>query len=146
MGPGHRRWRARRRGPGPAAVPRDRADRHHRRRAGRPAPDRDLAVAEGPAVRRGHRAARRQLAAGAGRAGRSGHVARLRRAHAVGPLTRRPGPGADRPAGEPDADDPVTPPTIADILPLSPLQEGLFFHARYDDAATDVYTVQLVLE
>lgn len=36
--------------------------------------------------------------------------------------------------------------TLADILPLSPLQEGLFFHARYDDAGTDVYTVQLVLE
>ncbi|HEY2416728.1 MAG TPA: condensation domain-containing protein, partial [Steroidobacteraceae bacterium] len=36
-------------------------------------------------------------------------------------------------------------PQIADILPLSPLQEGLFFHALYDVGAPDVYIVQLVL-
>ena len=36
-------------------------------------------------------------------------------------------------------------PQIEDILPLSPLQEGLLFHARYDAQAVDVYTVQLVL-
>ncbi|KPI18992.1 amino acid adenylation domain protein [Actinobacteria bacterium OK074] len=36
---------------------------------------------------------------------------------------------------------------IADILPLSPLQEGLLFHAVYDDERTpDVYAAQLVLE
>ena len=35
---------------------------------------------------------------------------------------------------------------IEDILPLSPLQEGLLFHALYDAGAADVYTVQLVLE
>ena len=36
---------------------------------------------------------------------------------------------------------------IEDILPLSPLQEGLLFHALYDDdaQAADVYTVQLEL-
>ncbi len=34
---------------------------------------------------------------------------------------------------------------IEDILPLSPLQEGLLFHALYDEQAPDVYTVQLVL-
>ena len=34
---------------------------------------------------------------------------------------------------------------IEDILPLSPLQEGLLFHALYDAQAPDVYTVQLVL-
>ncbi|HEY1245901.1 MAG TPA: amino acid adenylation domain-containing protein, partial [Hyphomicrobiaceae bacterium] len=34
---------------------------------------------------------------------------------------------------------------IEDILPLSPLQEGLLFHALYDGAGPDVYTVQLVL-
>ena len=37
-------------------------------------------------------------------------------------------------------------PQIEDILPLSPLQEGLLFHALYDAQAPDVYTVQLVLE
>ncbi len=31
---------------------------------------------------------------------------------------------------------------IADVWPLSPLQEGLFFHATYDTAALDVYTGQ----
>src|SRR5882757_10038129 len=34
---------------------------------------------------------------------------------------------------------------VEEILPLSPLQEGLLFHALYDVAARDVYTVQLVL-
>ncbi|MFC0040245.1 amino acid adenylation domain-containing protein [Actinomadura rayongensis] len=33
---------------------------------------------------------------------------------------------------------------LEDIWPLSPLQQGLFFHARYDDG--DSYTAQLVLE
>ena len=36
-------------------------------------------------------------------------------------------------------------PQIEDILPLSPLQEGLLFHALYDAQAPDVYTVQLAL-
>ncbi|HEY1243817.1 MAG TPA: condensation domain-containing protein, partial [Hyphomicrobiaceae bacterium] len=36
-------------------------------------------------------------------------------------------------------------PQIEDILPLSPLQEGLLFHALYDAQAPDVYTVQLEL-
>ncbi len=35
---------------------------------------------------------------------------------------------------------------IEEILPLSPLQEGLLFHALYDAAGPDVYTVQLELE
>ncbi|QNP68637.1 amino acid adenylation domain-containing protein [Streptomyces roseirectus] len=36
---------------------------------------------------------------------------------------------------------------ISDVLPLSPLQEGLLFHAQYDDeGAPDVYAAQLVLE
>ncbi|MDF3146810.1 amino acid adenylation domain-containing protein, partial [Streptomyces sp. T21Q-yed] len=36
---------------------------------------------------------------------------------------------------------------IADILPLSPLQEGLLFHALYDDEhAPDVYAAQQILE
>ncbi|MFC5181381.1 non-ribosomal peptide synthetase [Actinomadura harenae] len=35
---------------------------------------------------------------------------------------------------------------LEDILPLSPLQQGFFFHAVFDDAAADVYTAQLVLD
>ncbi|MFD4948619.1 amino acid adenylation domain-containing protein, partial [Streptomyces sp. NPDC058409] len=34
---------------------------------------------------------------------------------------------------------------IEDILPLSPLQEGLLFHAQFDDEAADTYVVQLVV-
>src|SRR3984957_18371060 len=34
---------------------------------------------------------------------------------------------------------------IEDILPLSPLQEGLLFHALYDAQGPDLYTIQLVL-
>ncbi|HSB25045.1 MAG TPA: condensation domain-containing protein, partial [Burkholderiaceae bacterium] len=37
-------------------------------------------------------------------------------------------------------------PRLEDVLPLSPLQEGLLFHALYDAHAPDVYTVQLELE
>ncbi|HEX4714677.1 MAG TPA: amino acid adenylation domain-containing protein, partial [Ktedonobacteraceae bacterium] len=32
---------------------------------------------------------------------------------------------------------------VDDILPLAPLQEGLLFHALYDESAQDLYTVQL---
>ncbi|MEU7717503.1 amino acid adenylation domain-containing protein [Streptomyces tibetensis] len=35
---------------------------------------------------------------------------------------------------------------LADILPLTPLQEGLLFHALYDDRGADVYNVQLAVE
>ncbi|OLR93667.1 non-ribosomal peptide synthetase [Actinokineospora bangkokensis] len=31
---------------------------------------------------------------------------------------------------------------LRDVLPLAPLQRGLLFHARFDDAEADVYTVQ----
>lgn len=34
---------------------------------------------------------------------------------------------------------------LEDILPLTPLQEGLLFHALYDERQLDVYTVQFVL-
>ncbi|MEU1518477.1 amino acid adenylation domain-containing protein [Streptomyces sp. NPDC005811] len=34
---------------------------------------------------------------------------------------------------------------LADVLPVSPLQEGLLFHALYDEETTDVYHVQLAL-
>ncbi|HZC77986.1 MAG TPA: condensation domain-containing protein, partial [Ktedonobacterales bacterium] len=36
-------------------------------------------------------------------------------------------------------------PEIEDILPLSPLQEGLLFHSLYERQGQDVYTVQLEL-
>ncbi|MGW2256238.1 condensation domain-containing protein, partial [Kitasatospora sp. NPDC001660] len=35
---------------------------------------------------------------------------------------------------------------LADLLPLSPLQQGLHFHATYDTEGQDVYTVQLALD
>ncbi|MFP1624592.1 amino acid adenylation domain-containing protein [Streptomyces sp. 5K101] len=36
----------------------------------------------------------------------------------------------------------VSPAPVADIWPLSPLQEGIYFHASYDTTALDVYTAQ----
>ncbi|WP_432076171.1 amino acid adenylation domain-containing protein [Streptomyces wuyuanensis] len=36
----------------------------------------------------------------------------------------------------------VSPAPVADIWPLSPLQEGIYFHASYDASALDVYTAQ----
>ncbi|WP_256725680.1 non-ribosomal peptide synthetase [Streptomyces sp. IMTB 2501] len=35
---------------------------------------------------------------------------------------------------------------LTDVLPLTPLQEGLLFHACYDTQGVDVYNVQLVFE
>ncbi|MGW9597674.1 condensation domain-containing protein, partial [Streptomyces chartreusis] len=35
---------------------------------------------------------------------------------------------------------------LTDVLPLTPLQQGLLFHADYDRDATDVYTLQIVAE
>ncbi|WP_069758816.1 non-ribosomal peptide synthetase [Streptomyces sp. LUP47B] len=42
----------------------------------------------------------------------------------------------------------MTQPALADVLPLTPLQEGLLFHAVYEHErdAADVYLVQLVLD
>ncbi|MEV7168496.1 amino acid adenylation domain-containing protein [Streptomyces sp. NPDC093224] len=36
--------------------------------------------------------------------------------------------------------------SVAEVLPLSPLQEGLYFHAQYDDRALDVYLMQNFVE
>ncbi|MEU5002656.1 amino acid adenylation domain-containing protein, partial [Streptomyces sp. NPDC021622] len=36
-----------------------------------------------------------------------------------------------------------TPGGVADVWPLSPVQEGMVFHAQYDEQAVDVYTSQL---
>ncbi|MFD7032575.1 amino acid adenylation domain-containing protein [Streptomyces sp. NPDC059917] len=37
-------------------------------------------------------------------------------------------------------------PSVEEVLPLAPLQEGLYFHARYDDRALDVYLMQNFVE
>jgi amino acid adenylation domain-containing protein/non-ribosomal peptide synthase protein (TIGR01720 family) len=37
-------------------------------------------------------------------------------------------------------------PGLTEVLPLSPLQEGLLFHASFSEAAGDIYTVQTVVE
>ena len=37
-------------------------------------------------------------------------------------------------------------PSLEDILPLSPLQEGLLFHALYDRSTSDAYIVQIEME
>ncbi|MGW2332242.1 amino acid adenylation domain-containing protein, partial [Streptomyces sp. NPDC001700] len=69
---------------------------------------------------------------------------------------------AEQPAGQP-AESPAFPdaldltqaelaqarasvPGAADVLPLSPLQEGLFFHHQFDTSGPDFYNAQLVLE
>ena len=35
---------------------------------------------------------------------------------------------------------------VEDVLPLSPLQQGLLFHALFDEGAADVYTMQSLVE
>lgn len=40
----------------------------------------------------------------------------------------------------------MTKPDIEEVLPLTPLQEGLLFHASLDDAEPDLYTMRLVLD
>ncbi|MQT03311.1 condensation domain-containing protein, partial [Streptomyces jumonjinensis] len=35
---------------------------------------------------------------------------------------------------------------VEDVWPLSPLQEGMLFHAGFDDRGPDVYTVQSALD
>ncbi|MFF4454054.1 amino acid adenylation domain-containing protein [Streptomyces goshikiensis] len=37
-------------------------------------------------------------------------------------------------------------PSLEEVLPLAPLQEGLYFHAVYDDRALDVYLMQNFVE
>jgi aspartate racemase len=37
-------------------------------------------------------------------------------------------------------------PDAVDVLPVTPLQEGLLFHAHFDENVLDVYSVQLVLD
>ncbi|MES4905780.1 MULTISPECIES: amino acid adenylation domain-containing protein [unclassified Streptomyces] len=91
--------------------------------------------------------------------GESGEIARLwfaalRALVAYGTSAQAPGPVATRSvedAGERDEAElsrlgarigmPVT-----QLLPLTPTQEGLLFHARYDSGDLDVYNVQITLE
>ncbi|MEU6990938.1 amino acid adenylation domain-containing protein [Streptomyces sp. NPDC046465] len=40
----------------------------------------------------------------------------------------------------------MTPSGLEDILPLSPMQEGLLFHSRYEQDGADVYAVQHVFD
>ncbi|WP_229898781.1 non-ribosomal peptide synthetase [Streptomyces hiroshimensis] len=35
---------------------------------------------------------------------------------------------------------------VTDVLPMTPMQEGLLFHARYDSRDLDVYTAQIAIE
>ncbi|MEV0186841.1 condensation domain-containing protein, partial [Streptomyces sp. NPDC050625] len=37
-------------------------------------------------------------------------------------------------------------PGLVDVLPVAPLQEGLLFHALYDEQGTDVYVEQMLLD
>ncbi|MFF7070322.1 amino acid adenylation domain-containing protein [Streptomyces pseudovenezuelae] len=73
---------------------------------------------------------------------------------ALAAAARRPGSGGHTPSDFPlvplaqqDIDE-ITGacPDAEDILPLTPLQQGLAFHAAYDDRAPDVYHVQVALD
>ncbi|MFF2226423.1 amino acid adenylation domain-containing protein [Streptomyces globisporus] len=73
---------------------------------------------------------------------------RLLAAHA-----RRPGAGGRSPSDVPlvaiDQEElerlEARMPGLADVVPLSPLQEGMLFHAEYDSQGPDPYTVQINL-
>ncbi|MGK4585533.1 amino acid adenylation domain-containing protein [Kitasatospora sp. HPMI-4] len=64
---------------------------------------------------------------------------------------RQPGAGGLSPSDVPlagvtqDELDRLAVAPLADVLPLAPLQQGLFFHALYDTEGPDVYTTQLTL-
>nr|WP_157357341.1 non-ribosomal peptide synthase/polyketide synthase [Amycolatopsis nigrescens] len=45
-----------------------------------------------------------------------------------------------------EVDELDTRPGLTDVLPLAPLQEGLFFHALFDESAADAYVMQQVIE
>ncbi|GAB3979903.1 hypothetical protein GCM10027615_57290 [Plantactinospora veratri] len=60
------------------------------------------------------------------------------------PTEHRPVIAAGLPLGPDEVDRIIrtSPVPVAEIWPLSPLQEGLYFHASYDTSALDVYTAQ----
>ena len=74
--------------------------------------------------------------------------------HALAAHARRPGAGGHTPSDFPlvrleqqDVDEiEAACPDVEDVLPLTPLQQGLVFHAGYDDGAPDVYHVQIALD
>ncbi|MUN36832.1 non-ribosomal peptide synthetase [Actinomadura litoris] len=67
---------------------------------------------------------------------------RARASSSPGPIAELPDP---LPAGELQALRDREP-ELLDVLPLSPLQEGLLFHGLYDRTAGEVYTIQVVLD
>ena len=93
------------------------------------------------AARRGRGAgAGRGLAAGAGGLGsRRRRAARRRRAYA------RPTSRSWRLRQQQVDRLEAACPGLEDVLPLSPLQEGLLFHALYAGSTPDVYTVQIIV-
>jgi hypothetical protein len=68
--------------------------------------------------------------------------------HGVGVLTPSDVPLVSVTQRELESIEAQAPHGVADLLPLTPVQEGLLFHARYDtrSAAVDVYNVQTVLD
>ncbi|WP_329542010.1 non-ribosomal peptide synthase/polyketide synthase [Streptomyces sp. NBC_01358] len=60
---------------------------------------------------------------------------------------RSGGAPAPAPAASDDEAGPSEGARLVDVLPLSPLQEGLFFHSAYDDdSEPDLYTAQLAFD
>ncbi|MGW0391207.1 amino acid adenylation domain-containing protein [Streptomyces sp. NPDC003042] len=65
--------------------------------------------------------------------------------------TRRPASALPQGAGDVDQEELArfssrTGMTLAQVLPMTPMQEGLLFHARYDSRDLDVYHVQISLD
>ena len=96
----------------------------------------DRASPAGPARGPGDQPARRVRAPHPGRARGRGAVDEPRRRATPRRVRVRP----DRRGAR--ARRAARPGPVEDVWPLSPLQEGLFFHSSYDDSALDVYTVQ----
>ncbi|MFH7596340.1 amino acid adenylation domain-containing protein [Streptomyces racemochromogenes] len=52
----------------------------------------------------------------------------------------------NHPPSTPAATAPAAPSLVEDVLPLSPLQDGILFHALFDEEEHDVYVAQLLLD
>ncbi len=63
----------------------------------------------------------------------------------AGGLTPSDVPLVQLTSGQLDAITAEVPGTV-DVLPLSPLQEGMFFHSLYDEQGVDIYHTQLVFD
>ncbi|MEV0259680.1 condensation domain-containing protein, partial [Streptomyces sp. NPDC050732] len=75
--------------------------------------------------------------------------------HALVTHTTQPGAGGHTPSDFPllkltqhqvDHLETISPSGVADVLPLSPMQEGLLFHTLYDPHGPDVYMLQTVYD